>query len=92
MAALTISDPERAKAEAFARELSRASLHDPAVRVLGPAEAPIAVLRGRHRFRLILQAPREVSLQDYIRAWLLAGPKPRGQLTLDIDIDPMSFT
>jgi len=59
--------------------------------VLGPAEAPIAVLRGRHRFRILLQAPREVALQDYIRAWLAAGPKLRAQLALDIDIDPMNF-
>jgi primosomal protein N' (replication factor Y) (superfamily II helicase) len=91
LAALTISDEERARAEAFARDLARAAPRDAAIRVLGPAEAPIAVLRGRHRFRLILQAPREVPLQDMIRAWLTAGPKPPGRLTLDIDIDPVSF-
>jgi primosomal protein N' (replication factor Y) len=91
IAAVTVSDVDRARAEAYARDLVRASLHDPHVRVLGPAEAPIAVLRGRHRFRVILQAPRDTSLQDYIRTWLAAAPKPRGQLALDVDIDPMSF-
>jgi primosomal protein N' (replication factor Y) (superfamily II helicase) len=91
MAALTISDVERPKAEAFARELSRTAPYDPKVRVLGPAEAPISVLRGRHRMRLVLQAPRDVSLQDYVRHWLAAGPKPKGQLLIEVDIDPVSF-
>ncbi|WP_307282497.1 primosomal protein N' [Labrys wisconsinensis] len=91
MAALTVSDVERAPAEAFARALVQAAPREAAIRVLGPAEAPIAVLRGRHRFRILLQAPREVALQDYIRAWLAAGPKLRAQLALDIDIDPMNF-
>lgn len=91
MAALTVTDPDRGTAERFARDLVRAAPHDPAVRVLGPAEAPIAVLRGRHRMRIILQAPRETSLQDYVRRWLSSGPRPKAQLQLDIDIDPVSF-
>ncbi|MDZ5453274.1 primosomal protein N' [Labrys sp. ZIDIC5] len=91
MAALTISDEDRGKAEGFARQLAKQAPFDSALRVLGPAEAPIAVIRGRHRMRLILQAPRDFALQDYIRAWLAAGPKVTGQLVVDIDIDPMNF-
>ncbi|MDT3381744.1 primosomal protein N', partial [Labrys neptuniae] len=91
MAALTISDEDRGKAESFARHLVKTAPFDSALRVLGPAEAPIAVIRGRHRMRLILQAPRDFALQDYIRAWLAAGPKATGQLAVDIDIDPMNF-
>ncbi|WP_448950657.1 primosomal protein N' [Labrys neptuniae] len=91
MAALTISDEDRGKAEGFARQLVKMAPLDAALRILGPAEAPIAVIRGRHRMRLILQAPRDFALQDYIRAWLAAGPKATGQLAVDIDIDPMSF-
>ncbi|OCC00828.1 primosomal protein N' [Labrys sp. WJW] len=91
MAALTISDEDRGKAEGFARQLAKQAPFDSALRVLGPAEAPIAVIRGRHRMRLILQAPRDFALQDYIRAWLAAGPKVTGQLAVDIDIDPMNF-
>jgi primosomal protein N' (replication factor Y) len=91
MAALTVSDEDRGKAEGFARLLAKAAPFEAALRVLGPAEAPIAVIRGRHRMRLILQAPRDFNLQDYIRAWLAAGPKATGQLGLEIDIDPMNF-
>lgn len=91
LAALTISDPDRPKAETFARALARAAPHEPRVRILGPADAPLAVLRGRHRIRLMVQAPREMALQDYLRGWLAQGPKASGKLQLDIDIDPMSF-
>jgi len=91
MAALTISDEDKGKAEGFARALAKLAPIDSALRVLGPAEAPIAVIRGRHRMRLILQAPRDFALQDYIRAWLAAGPKVSGQLAVEVDIDPMSF-
>ena len=36
-----------------------------AISVLGPAEAPLAVVRGRHRFRLLVQAPRSADMQAY---------------------------
>jgi primosomal protein N' (replication factor Y) len=61
------------------------------VRVLGPAEAPVAVVRGRHRFRLLVKAPRAYDLSGYLRDWLSAAPKLRGNVQLEVDIDPMSF-
>jgi primosomal protein N' (replication factor Y) len=59
--------------------------------VLGPAEAPIAVVRGRHRFRLLVKSPRAFDLSAYLRAWLVEAPKPRGNLRLEVDVDPQSF-
>ena len=61
------------------------------VEVLGPAEAPLAVIRGRHRFRLLVQAPRTTDLQGWLRAWLAGAPAPRGGVRVQIDIDPQSF-
>jgi primosomal protein N' (replication factor Y) len=58
---------------------------------LGPAEAPLAVIRGRHRFRLLLKAPREADLQAYLRLWLSQAPKAKGDVRLTVDIDPYSF-
>ena len=55
---------------------------DEQVRVLGPAEAPIAVVSGRHRFRLLVKAPRGFDLSAYLRQWLAAAPKPRGNVRL----------
>jgi primosomal protein N' (replication factor Y) len=59
--------------------------------LLGPAEAPIAVIRGRHRFRLLVRAPRSSDLQGFLRAWLAAAPKAKGTLKLEVDVDPQSF-
>jgi len=59
--------------------------------VLGPAEAPIAVVRGRHRFRILIKTPREFPLQTWLRQWLARAPKVTGNTRLSVDIDPMSF-
>ncbi|MBV1705562.1 MAG: primosomal protein N', partial [Hyphomicrobiales bacterium] len=59
--------------------------------VLGPAEAPLAVLRGRHRFRLLVKAPRTADLQGFLRATLAEAPKPRGAVRVAVDVDPQSF-
>jgi primosomal protein N' (replication factor Y) len=61
------------------------------ITLLGPAEAPIAVMRGRHRYRLLVRAPRSADLQGFLRALLAAGPKPRGGIRVEVDIDPQSF-
>ena len=59
--------------------------------VLGPAEAPLALLRGRHRFRLLVKAPRAADMQGFLRALLAAGPKVRGGVKVAVDVDPQSF-
>jgi primosomal protein N' (replication factor Y) (superfamily II helicase) len=59
--------------------------------LLGPAEAPIAVIRGRHRFRLLVRAPRSADLQGFLGAWLAAGPKEKGGVRVAVDVDPQSF-
>ncbi len=61
------------------------------IMVLGPAEAPIAVVRGRHRFRLLVKAPRSADLQGFLRALLEAGPPERGGVRVMVDVDPQSF-
>ena len=68
-----------------------AALHDEQVRILGPAEAPIAVIRGRHRFRVLIKAPRGYDLSAYMRDWLRGAPKAATGVKLEVDIDPMSF-
>ena len=61
------------------------------ISLLGPAEPPIAVLRGRHRFRLAVKAPRAADLQGFLRAMLAAAPPPRGGVRVTVDVDPQSF-
>jgi primosomal protein N' (replication factor Y) len=64
---------------------------DDEITLLGPAEAPIAVLRKRHRFRLAAKAPRSADLQGFLRALLAAAPPPRGGVKVAVDVDPQSF-
>lgn len=91
LASLVVSAGDRAAAEGHARRLANAAPRDERVRVLGPAEAPIAVVRGRHRFRILVRSPRNFDLSAYLRTWLAAAPKPSGNIKREIDIDPMSF-
>jgi primosomal protein N' (replication factor Y) len=58
--------------------------------VLGPAPAPIARVRGRHRVRLLVKAEKSVALQPALRRWI-AQVKLKGDLRLAVDIDPQSF-
>ena len=91
LAAIVISGMERAEAQGYASAFRRAAPDDPAISVLGPAEAPLAVVRGRHRWRLLVQASRGLNIQAYIRKWLEAAPRPRASLRVQVDIDPQSF-
>ncbi len=91
LASLVITANDRHAAESYGRTLASAAPKNEQVRVLGPAEAPIAVVRGRHRFRVLVKAPRGFDLSAYLRAWLSAAPKPRGNVRLEVDVDPQSF-
>ncbi len=91
LASLVVSGEDKHDTQSFARALARAAPLDEAVRILGPAEAPLALIRGRHRLRLLIKAPRGYDLSAYLRDWLSAGPKPKGSIKLDIDVDPQSF-
>jgi primosomal protein N' (replication factor Y) len=90
LAALIISGPDEAETERLARRLARSSPRDKGIVVMGPAPAPLALLRGRHRWRFLLKARKDVSLQSAIRGWL-AGVRPPRATRIQVDIDPCSF-
>ncbi len=90
LAALIVSADDAEASDFAAAALSRAAPHMPGVTVLGPAPAPLAVLRGRHRRRFLVKAGREVSLQAVLRDWL-SRVRLAGSARLRIDIDPYSF-
>jgi len=91
LASLIISAGDRPGAEAFARQLAAAAPREEKVLVLGPAEAPLAVIKGRYRFRLLVKSQRSFDLSAYLRRWMEQAPKTKGNLTLEIDVDPQSF-
>jgi primosomal protein N' (replication factor Y) len=91
LASLIMSAGDRATAEGYARKLAGLAPLDERVQLLGPAEAPLAVIKGRYRFRLLLKSARGFDLSDYLRHWLAGSPKPKGNLKLEVDVDPQSF-
>jgi len=91
LASLIISAGDRPTAQGFARKLAAIAPLDDRIQVLGPAEAPLAVIKGRYRFRILVKSLRNVDLSQYLREWLAAGPGTRGNLKLEVDVDPQSF-
>jgi primosomal protein N' (replication factor Y) len=91
LASLVVSGSDRHAAEGYARTLAGKAPRNESVRVLGPAEAPLALVRGRYRFRLLVKSLRAFDLSAWLREWLSLAPKRKGNLKLEIDVDPMSF-
>ena len=89
-AAIIVSSEDEAEARDAARAIggTRPALKD--VAVLGPAPAPLSLLRGRYRYRLLINARRSAQVQDVIRDWLGALTFPQG-VRVSVDIDPYSF-
>lgn len=92
MAGIILSGPDLAQISQVAQHLARATgpLSTVGAQVFGPAPAPIARVRGRHRIRMLVKAPKGVALQPALRAWV-AQVQVRGEARLAIDIDPQSF-
>ncbi|MFM8940182.1 MAG: primosomal protein N', partial [Phenylobacterium sp.] len=90
LAAVVVSGRDPPTLEAFVREMAAAAPNAEGVEVFGPADAPLALVRGRRRKRFLVRADRQVDLSAYMAAWK-ARVKPRGSIRLTVDIDPYSF-
>jgi primosomal protein N' (replication factor Y) (superfamily II helicase) len=90
LAAIIISGTEATEVERFARNLGLIAPLADGITVLGPAQAPIAMVRGRHRWRFLVKATREVNVQGFLRLWL-KDVRPKGSLALQVDVDPYNF-
>jgi primosomal protein N' (replication factor Y) len=91
LAALIVSSDDGPAAEKAAIDLGRTAPrggHE--LYVLGPAPAPVSLLRNRYRYRLLLKAPRGVSVQKLVREWLDRTPIGK-DVRVQVDIDPYSF-
>ncbi len=90
LAALIVSADTAPAVDALANELGRNAPRGDGILVLGPAPAPLAILRGRHRRRLLLKTRRDIAVQPILRAWL-AAIRVLGTARIDVDVDPVSF-
>jgi primosomal protein N' (replication factor Y) len=91
LAALIVSANDHDPAFAHARQLLMAAPMAEGLKLYGPADAPISMIRGRHRVRLLAQSGKDFDLSGYVRFWLGLGPKATGSLRVQVDIDPQSF-
>ncbi|MBP0463525.1 primosomal protein N' [Roseomonas sp. PWR1] len=90
LAAIIVSAEEERAAERVARDLGLAAPGGEGIEVLGPAPAPLAILRGRHRRRLLLKTRRDIAVQPLLMEWL-AKVDPPGNVRVQVDVDPVGF-
>ena len=90
LAGIVVSGRNESAVDATCRALGRAAPRDGKVRVLGPAPAPLALIRGRHRRRFLVKAPQGVRIQPVVDRWLRQVPLRRG-VRIHVDIDPYTF-
>jgi len=90
LVALIVSGPDEAAVESSARALAQAAPKGDGVRVLGPAPAPMAFLRRRHRRRLLMKTPKNVNASALTKQWL-ASCRLASSVRVQIDVDPYNF-
>ncbi|MBU0775228.1 MAG: primosomal protein N' [Alphaproteobacteria bacterium] len=89
-AAIIISSEDADEAAQVARLIGKSAPLIEGMRVYGPAPAPLSVLRGRHRHRLLIHATRQVDIQAAIREWL-GNIVWKSSTRVAVDVDPYSF-
>lgn len=89
-AAIIVSSEDQDAARDTANRIGRSAPEVEGMHVYGPAPAPLAMLRGRHRFRLLVHARRALDVQDVIRDWLGAIDWP-AKVRVAVDVDPYNF-
>jgi primosomal protein N' (replication factor Y) len=87
---MILSAPSAELVDSVARQIADLAPNSEGIELFGPAQAPITVLRGRHRRRFLVKCPRSVDLSAYMTAWT-ARLKLPSQVRLSVDIDPYSF-
>ena len=90
LAGIIVSSESLDEATETARLIGRTAPRVENMAVFGPAPAPLAMLRGRHRQRLLVHAARSLDVQDIIREWLGKLEWPRG-VRVAVDVDPYCF-
>jgi primosomal protein N' (replication factor Y) len=95
MVRLVVRGPRQSTASGFAAHIGdrlRAELErlEADARVLGPAPAPLARLRGNYRYQLQVQGPDGAPLRAAVRA-ATTGLKPPDEVLWIVDVDPLDM-
>jgi primosomal protein N' (replication factor Y) len=90
LTAIIISGSSKARAESYAINLAKGYTLKDKINILGPVEAPLFLLRGQYRFRLLLKANSRRKLNNFTRNLIKNCPTPLN-LRLIVDVDPYTF-
>lgn len=90
LAAIIISGLKQEQVARAAEDFRKCAPTHPDVIILGPVPAPLAILRGRHRWRILLKTTKNINIQAFLRQWLESTVAP-SHIDISIDIDPYSF-
>ncbi len=90
LAAVIISSPNQQAAEAAAYYLGKCAPNTDFIETLGPAPAPMSLLRGKYRYRLLLKTAKNINIQEVLKKWL-GMVKVKSNVRIDVDINPYSF-
>jgi primosomal protein N' (replication factor Y) len=97
--ALRLSGPDGGRVESAALALCRAlgdarrrsGTRGAAIDILGPAPAPIAMVQGRHRWRVLLRGKRRDELRRLVLGAGEIVESPPNGVRIRIDVDPVSM-
>jgi primosomal protein N' (replication factor Y) len=90
LAAVILSSPDGARLDEVAKALAAAAPNAEGVEVYGPADAPLALIRGRRRKRFLVRAGRRIDIQAFLTTWMARVRVP-GSVRVTLDVDPYSF-
>lgn len=90
LCAVIISSQNQQAAEAAAYYLGKAAPNTDFIETLGPAPAPMHLLRGKYRYRLLLKTAKHVNIQEIVKKWI-SMVNIKSNVRVDIDINPYSF-
>ena len=90
LAAIIVSGTRKEETEKVAIYLGQSAFNDTKISTLGPAPAPIFVLRNKYRYRLLLKTAKDIKIQDVLATWLKRVKLP-SSVRVEVDIDPYSF-
>lgn len=90
LAAVIVSGPNQEEAEKTALWLGQVAPNNEYISTLGPAPAPIFMLRNKYRYRLLLKTAKNIKIQDVLRDWLKMVKVPN-RVRVEVDVDPYSF-
>ncbi len=90
LASLIVTGSKQGVLQDFTRRLARKVPQTALAKVFGPAPAPLALIRGRHRIRFLVKAGRDFNIQGFLRAWLADIDVP-ASVRVNVDVDPYSF-